>query len=127
MTYRRAMDSAVAGSRGASQPAAECFPTPGTSRSASGAPLVQHPLERRQDQYACVTESNRAVPSFLTEDPTDSDNDSSDEVPCDANRPKTDDPADLQDMSSEAAPNGSAPETAMDASPTAGAAQAGQQ
>ena len=47
-TYRRAMDSGVAGSRGASQPAAECFPTPGTSRSASGAPLVQHPLERRQ-------------------------------------------------------------------------------
>ena len=48
MTYRRAMDSAVAGSRGASQPAADRFPTPGTSRSASGAPLVQHPLERRQ-------------------------------------------------------------------------------
>jgi len=48
MTHRRAMDSAVAASRGASQPAADRFPTPGTSRSASGAPLVQHPLERRQ-------------------------------------------------------------------------------
>ena len=48
MTYRRAMDSPVARSRGASQPAADRFPTPGTSRSASGAPLVQHPLERRQ-------------------------------------------------------------------------------
>ena len=74
---------------------------------------------------ACLAESQQAVPSFLTEDPTDSDNDSSDEVPCDANLPKTDDPAKLQEMSSEAAPNGSAPETATDASPTAGAAQAG--
>ena len=51
-----------------------------------------------QDQYACLTESNHAVPSFLTEDPTDSDNDSSDEVPCDANLPKTDDPTKLQEV-----------------------------
>ena len=45
---RRAMDSAVAGRCGASQPAADRSPTLGTSRSASGARLVQHPLERRQ-------------------------------------------------------------------------------
>ena len=51
-----------------------------------------------QDQFACLTESNHAVPSFLTEDPTDSDNDSSDEVPCDANLPKTDDPTKLQEV-----------------------------
>ena len=51
-----------------------------------------------QDQFACLTESNHAVPSFVTEDPTDSDNDSSDEVPCDANLPKTDDPAKLQEV-----------------------------
>ena len=51
-----------------------------------------------QDQYACLTESNHAVPSSLTEDTTDSDNDSSDEVPCDANLPKTDDPAKLQEV-----------------------------
>ena len=44
-----------------------------------------------QDQFACLTESNHAVPSFVTEDPTDSDNDSSDEVPCDADLPNTDD------------------------------------
>ena len=42
------MDSGVVGSRGASQLAADFFETPGTSRAASGAPLVQHPLERRQ-------------------------------------------------------------------------------
>ena len=99
--------------------------------SVGSSSLAEPAIGRRagaaQDQYACLTESNHAVPSFLTEDPTDSDNDSSDEVPCDANLPKTDDPAKLQEMSSEAAPNGSAPETAMDASPTAGAAQAGQQ
>ena len=35
-----------------------------------------------QDEYACPTESKHAVPSFLTEDPTDNDNDSSGEVPC---------------------------------------------
>ena len=45
---RRAMDSAGAGRCGASQPAADRSPTLGTSRSASGARLVQHPLERRQ-------------------------------------------------------------------------------
>ena len=44
-----------------------------------------------QDEYACLTESKHAVPSFLTEDPTDSDSDSSDEVPCDADLPNTDD------------------------------------
>ena len=44
-----------------------------------------------QDEYSCPTESKHAVPSFLTEDPTDNDSDSSDEVPCDADLPKTDD------------------------------------
>ena len=40
---------------------------------------------------ACLAESQQAVPSFLTEDPTDSDSDNSDEVSCDADLPNTED------------------------------------
>ena len=54
-------------------------------------PAIGRRAGAAQDEYACLTESKHAVPSFLTEDPTDRDSDSSDEVPCDADLPKTDD------------------------------------
>ena len=40
---------------------------------------------------ACLAESQQAVPSFLTEAPTASDIDNSDEVPCAADLPNTED------------------------------------
>ena len=54
-------------------------------------PAIGRRAGAAQDEYACLTESKHAVPSFLTEDPTDRDSDSSDEVPCDADLPNTDD------------------------------------
>ena len=45
-------------------------------------PAIGRRAGAAQDEYACPTESKHAVPSFLTEDPTDNDSDSSDEVPC---------------------------------------------
>ena len=54
-------------------------------------PAIGRRAGAAQDEYACLTESKHAVPSFLTEDPTDSDSDSTDEVPCDADLPNTDD------------------------------------
>ena len=56
-------------------------------------PAIGRRAGAAQDEYACacLTESKHAVPSFLTEDQTDSDSDSSDEVPCDADLPNTDD------------------------------------
>ena len=44
-------------------------------------PAIGRRAGAAQDEYACPTESKHAVPSFLTEDPTDLDSDSS-EVPC---------------------------------------------
>ena len=44
-------------------------------------PAIGRRAGAAQDEYACLTESKHAVPSFLTEDPTDLDSDSS-EVPC---------------------------------------------
>ena len=45
-------------------------------------PAIGRRAGAAQDEYACPTASKHAVPSFLTEDPTDNDNDSSEEVPC---------------------------------------------
>ena len=45
-------------------------------------PAIGRRAGAAQDEYACPTASKHAVPSFLTEDPTDNDSDSSDEVPC---------------------------------------------
>ena len=45
-------------------------------------PAIGRRAGAAQDEYACPTESKHAVPSFLTEDPTDNDSDSSEEVPC---------------------------------------------
>ena len=44
-------------------------------------PAIGRRAGAAQDECACPTESKHAVPSFLTEDPTDLDSDSS-EVPC---------------------------------------------
>ena len=44
-------------------------------------PAIGRRAGAAQDEYACLTESKHAVPSFLTEGPTDLDSDSS-EVPC---------------------------------------------
>ena len=46
-------------------------------------PAIGRRAGAAQDEYACLTESTKhAVPSFLTEDPTNNDSHSSDEVPC---------------------------------------------
>ena len=45
-------------------------------------PAIGRRAGAAQDEYACPTESKHAVPSFVTEDPTDNDSDSSEEVPC---------------------------------------------
>ena len=68
----------------------------GDESSVGSSSVAEPAIGRRagpaQDEYACLTtESKHAVPSFLTEDPTDSDSDSTDEVPCDADLPNTDD------------------------------------
>ena len=47
-SYKRAMASGAASTRGASQPATGASPTGGASQAPSGAPLVEHAQERRQ-------------------------------------------------------------------------------
>ena len=54
-------------------------------------PAIGRRAGAAQDEYACLTtESKHAVPSFLTEDTTENDSDSSD-LDCNADLPKTDD------------------------------------
>ena len=54
-------------------------------------PAIGRRAGAAQDEYACLTESQQAVSSFLTEDLTDSDSGSSYEVPRDADFPKAED------------------------------------